>query len=356
MIKTLESPMNQKFVNYLQLLESRAPASQKADFHNALELYKSRAAKTEGVHFPFDRSVASAGTKPAQSSFSTRTPGTGIDNAKRTPEMVKADEERAATIRASEENFPTAAKTVTTLAETSPGKVDAWVDCRLKPVIRRAKKADGLGGSEGSKEKYKSDYRTAEKKYRAEDKEAREQEKAERAEALAKATEEEQRKAEEARKAASQKKMDELGSNREYKYSADMPLNATDKDINQHVATARSADMRKAEEADKKMRDAEKYWEDNGETVEFGKPMSDEELAAKKAEEKRKADEADSAIADAEKWWSENGDNYGMADVAAVNIKGLRAAFESVYGDSREFTDAEIRTICESCYRRSRRK
>ena len=345
MIKTLESPMNQKFVNYLQLLESRAPASKKADFHNALELYKSRAAKTEAVHFPFDRSVASAGTKPAQSSYSTRTPGTGIDNAKRTPEMVKADEERAATIRASEENFPTAAKTVTTLAETSPGKVDAWVDCRLKPVIRRAKKADGLGGSEGSKAKYKSDYKTAEKKYRAEDKEAREQEQADRAEALAKAKADEEHKAEEARKAASQKKMDELGSNREYKYSADMPLNATDKDINEHVATARSADLAKAEEADEKMREAEKRWADDGETVEFGNPMSSEEVAKNQAEKKRLADFADSIDFDSL-----------MPDVAAVNIKGLRAAFESVYGDSSGFTDNEIRAICESCYRRSRQK
>lgn len=348
--------MNQKFVNYLQLLESRAPASQKADFHNALELYKAKAARMESNGNPFERSTANLGLTQKPFSASTRTPGTGIDNAKRTPEMVKADEERAKKIRDAEENFPAAAETITTAAETEPGKVDAWVDCRLKPAIRRAKKADGLGGSEGSKAKYKSDYKTAEKKYKAEDKEAREQEQADRAEALAKAKEEEQRKADEARKAASQKKMDELGSNREYKYSADMPLNATDKDINQHVATARSDDMRKAEEADKQMRDAEKYWADNGETVEFGKPMSDEEIAAKKAEEKRKADEADSAIADAEKWWSENGDNYGMADVAAVNIKGLRAAFESVYGDSSEFTDAEIRTICESCYRRSRRK
>ncbi|MBR2305823.1 MAG: hypothetical protein IKA48_01180 [Fibrobacter sp.] len=337
--------MNQKFVNYLQLLESRAPASKKADFHNALELYKSRAAKTEAVHFPFDRSVASAGTKPAQSSYSTRTPGTGIDNAKRTPEMVKADEERAATIRASEENFPTAAKTVTTLAETSPGKVDAWVDCRLKPVIRRAKKADGLGGSEGSKAKYKSDYKTAEKKYRAEDKEAREQEQADRAEALAKAKADEEHKAEEARKAASQKKMDELGSNREYKYSADMPLNATDKDINEHVATARSADLAKAEEADEKMREAEKRWADDGETVEFGNPMSSEEVAKNQAEKKRLADFADSIDFDSL-----------MPDVAAVNIKGLRAAFESVYGDSSGFTDNEIRAICESCYRRSRQK
>lgn len=347
--------MNQKFVNYLKLLESRAPASQKADFRNALALYKAKAARMESNGNPFERSTGNLGLTQKPFSASNRAPGTGINNAKRSPEMVKADEERAAAIRASEENFPNAAETVTTLAETSPGKVDAWVDCRLKPVIRRAKKADGLGGSEGSKAKYKSDYKTAEKKYKAEDKEAREKEKADRAEALAKSKEEEQRKADEARKAASQKKMDELGSNREYKYSADMPLNATEKDINQHVATARSNDMRKAEEADKQMRDAEKYWEDNGETAEFGKPMSDEELAAQKAEEKRKADEADSAIADAEKWWSENGDNYGLADVAAVNIKGLRAAFESVYGDSSEFTDAEIRTICESCYRRSRK-
>ena len=97
--------MNQKFVNYLQLLESRAPASQKADFHNAIELYKAKAARMESNGNPFER----------------------------TPEMV-----------------------------TSPGKVDAWVDCRLKPLISRAKKADGLGGSEGSKAKYESEYNLTE--------------------------------------------------------------------------------------------------------------------------------------------------------------------------------------------------
>lgn len=337
--------MNQKFVSYLKLLESRAPADQKADYHNALELYMSRAAKTESNGNPYERSTATLGLTQKPFSASNRVPGTGIDNAKRTPEMVKADTERAEKIRAAEEKFPSAAETITTAAETAPGKVDAWVDARLKPVINRARKADGLGGEEGSKAKYKADYKAAKAKYKEEDKEAREQEKAERAEALAQAKADEQRKAEEAQKAASQKKMDELGSNREYKYSADMPLNATDKDINQHVATARSADLAKAEEADEKMREAEKRWADDGETVEFGNPMSSEEVAKNQAEKKRLADFADSIDFDSL-----------MPDVAAVNIKGLRAAFESVYGDSSGFTDNEIRAICESCYRRSRQK
>ena len=347
--------MNQKFVNYLKLLESRAPASKKADFRHALELYKAR---FEAELPLYEKNFGNIGKTAEQNTFGNA--GTDHKNAKRDPETVKADEKRAEEIRKSEENFPDAAKTVTKAAETEPGKIDAWVDYRLKPVIARAKKADGLGGEEGSKAKYKSDYRAAKDKYKAEDKEAREREKAEREDALAKSREEVKRKEDEANKAASQKKLDELGKNREYKYDASMPLNATDEDINHHIATARSEDMAKGEEADAKYRAAEKGWEDAGDTYEPGTAMSDEDIAKDQAAKKKAADDAaaaaDSAFSDAEKWWSDNGDNYGMADVAAVNIKGLRAAFESVYGDSSEFSDREIRTICESCYRRSRKK
>ena len=347
--------MNQKFVNYLKLLESRAPASKKADFRHALELYKAR---FEAELPLYEKNFGNIGKTAEQNTFGNV--GTDHKNAKRDPETVKADEKRAEEIRKSEEKFPDAAKTVTKAAETEPGKIDAWVDYRLKPVIARAKKADGLGGEEGSKAKYKSDYKAAKDKYKAEDKEAREREKAEREDALAKSREEVKRKEDEANKAASQKKLDELGKNREYKYDASMPLNATDEDINHRIAGARSEDMAKGEEADAKYRAAEKGWEDSGETYEPGTAMSDEDIAKDQAAKKKAADDAaaaaDSAFSDAEKWWSDNGENWGMADVAAVNIKGLRAAFESVYGDSSEFSDREIRTICESCYRRSRKK
>jgi hypothetical protein len=367
MIKTLESPMNQKFVTYLKLLESRAPASKKADFHRAIELYTAGAAKMESNGNPFERSTGNLGRTQEPFSASNRKPGEGIANAKRSPEVVKADADRAAAIRKAEEGFPAAADTVIKAAETQPGKIDAWVDYRLEPAIKRARKADGLGGSEGSKAKYKSDYNAAKKKYKEEDKEAREKARKDEEESLARSREEieykkqqEDRKADEKRMSDSEKKREDLGSNRDYKFSAEQKLNSTDKDINRHVATARSEDMAKGEEADKKMNAADKFWEENGDKAEFGTPMSDEEIAAdqaeKRAEQKHKNDEADNAMAAAEKWWSDNGDNYGLADVAAVNIKGLRAAFESVYGDSSEFTDAEIRTICESCYRRSRKK
>lgn len=354
--------MNQKFVNYLKLLESRAPASKKADFRHALELYKAR---FEAELPLYEKNFGNIGKSAEQNTFGNV--GTDHKNAKRDPETVKADEKRAEEIRKSEENFPDAAKTVTKAAETEPGKIDAWVDYRLKPVIARAKKADGLGGEEGSKAKYKSDYRAAKDKYKAEDKEAREKAKKDEEESLARSREEaeykkqqEDRKADEKRMSDSEKKREDLGSNREYKYSAEQKLNSTDKDINSHVATARSEDMAKGEDADAKYRAAEKGWEESGDNYEPGITMSDEDIAKDQAAKKKAADDAaaaaDSAFSDAEKWWSDNGDNYGMADVAAVNIKGLRAAFESVYGDSSEFSDREIRTICESCYRRSRKK
>ena len=312
--------MNQKFVSYLNLLESRAPESQKADFRRAIELYTERASQPQmEAELPlFGRNFSGLGKTSPVNTF--HTPGQGIGNAKRSPEMFHADAKRALAIRKAEEDFPDAAATVTKAAETEPGKVDAWVDARLKPVINRARKADGLGGVEGSKAKYKSDYKAAKAKYREEDIEAQEAERVKQEDELARSREieetrkaEEARKTEEARQAEAAKKREELGSNRDYKYSAEMPLNATDKDINSTVATAKSDDLEKGKEVDKQ-------------------------------------------FADAEKWWSDNGDNWGMADVAAVNIKGLRAAFESVYGDSKEFSDDEIRTICESCYRRSHKK
>lgn len=344
--------MENNFERYLMLLESKAPADRKADFHAAVELYRSGAWKPrmEMALPQFDRNFSGLGRSAALDTF--RTPGTGIEHAKRDPEMVSADKERAAAIRRADAEFPAAADTVTKTAETEPGKVDAWVDYRLRPAINRAKKSDGLGGAGGSKAKYKADYKAARNKYRAEDAEARETEKRDMEDALARSREfeevkaaDEKRALDAARMAEAEKKRGKLGSNREYKYSADMPLNATDMDINRHVATARSSDTAKAEDADRKIRSAEKFWSDNGDTPEFGKPMSPEAAAKEKAERKRLADFADSL----------NFDNY-MADVAAVNIKGLRAAFESVYGDSSRLTDNEIRLVCESCYRRSKKK
>jgi len=345
--------MNEKFERYLMLLKSRAPESQKADYRNALELYRANAAKPRmEAELPmYGRNYSQLGKSPSLNTFQSH--GQGLGNAKRTPEMVAADEKRAAALRNAEETFPVAADTVTKAAEVTPGKVDAWVDYRLRPVINRARKEDGLGGVEGSKAKYKSEYKAAKAQYKSEDAEARENEKREREDALARAREmEETQKAEEARKADedrmadAEKKRESLGTNRDYKFTPDMPLNSTDADINRNVATARSEDLAKGEEADRQAREAEKYWSDNGETAEFGTPMSDEEVAKDQAERKRMADFADSF----------NFDDWGMPDVAAVNIKGLRATFESVYGDSKDFSDNEIRTICESCYRRSRKK
>ena len=204
------------------------------------------------------------------------------------------------------------------------------------------------------------DSESAKGKYKAEEAEARAAEEQERKDAIARAAEiddtrkaEEQRAAEAARMDDAAKKRAELGTNRDYKYDASMPLNATDSDINQTIATGRSEDMAKAEEADRQAREAEKLWAESGDAPEFGTPMSDadfaksqEEKRQKEAEQKKMADFADNF--DFDKW--------GMADVAAVNIKGLRAAFESVYGESKDFSDDEIRTICGSCYLRSRKK
>ena len=352
--------MNTQFEQYLALLESRAPADQKADFRAARELYlrETRTPQMEGAWW--DRMFAGLGKKPSQSTFGGHS-SDSYKNAESDTETKAKRKEHADEINKAKEDFPAAAKTVTTLATHEPGEVDAWVDYRLKPAIERAMTAgNAISDGDEFKKAEKETYKAAAQKYKEEDKKAKADEKKELKDALAYADEVEQTKKAEEKKAEEEKRLadaakkrEDLGKNMEYgKHDAGMAANSTDIDDNRTIATRKSDKAAAEKDADEKIRAAEKAMEERGEGYEGGTPMNATDLEKYKkekekedAEKKKMADFADNF--DFDKW--------GMADVAAVNIKGLRAAFESVYGDSSGFSDDEIRTICESCYRRYRK-
>lgn len=334
--------MNTMFDKYLAMLESRAPASQKADFHAARELYRKEGLpKFEGNIW--DMVTSRFGKKPNQNTFGDHK---NLNNAKRAPEQVAADAQNAEKINRAIANFPNAAKNITTVASHDPGKVDAWVDFRLKPAIERALNTPTQFNTvEEIKAGAKEAYNDAEKEYKDEDARAKAAEKQKMQDSLAKADEFEKAKKEKELAEKSAKKLDEVGKNRDYKWDNGMSVGASDIDVNQKIATRRSEDLQNKEKADADIAAADKWWAENGERPEFNKPMSEEEMKAKKEAEQQKA-EATKQADDSLDWIN----SWGLDE--SVNIKNLRAAFESVYGDSKTFSDDEIRTICASCYAR----
>ena len=166
--------MNANFEKYLALLESRAPESQKADFRAARELYLSttRTPQMEGAWW--DRMFAKFGNKPSQSTFGNHT-SDSYKNAKSDEETKAKRDEQAKAIKKAEEEFPAAAETVTTYAMQEPGKVDAWVDYRLKPAIERAMKAgNAIANGDEFEKAEKETYKSAAKDYKDADKKAKE--------------------------------------------------------------------------------------------------------------------------------------------------------------------------------------
>jgi len=332
--------MNKMFDTYLAMLESKAPASQKADFHAARELYRKEGLpKFEGI---WDMVTGKFGKAPSQSTFGDHK---DQNNAKRTPEQVAQDKENATKIKTAIENFPKAAETINTVAAHDPGKVHAWVDFRLTPAIKRAMNTPTQFNTvdeikAGAKEAYKESAR----QFKDEDAEAKAAEKQKMQDSLAKADEFEKEKKAKELAANSEKKLDEVGKNRDYKWDNSMSVGATDTDVNQKIATRRSEDMQNKEKADADIAAAQKWWDEHGETPAFHKAMTGEEM--KKNEDSRQKAEAAKQADDVNDWIN----GWGLDE--SVSIKGLRAAFESVYGDSKEFSDSEIRAICASCYAR----
>lgn len=335
---------NKCFDMYLARLEAAAPEAKKADFREARKLFHSP--EFEGI---FDRLTASFGKKQALNTFGGTHTG-AHPGATRTPEQVKADEERAAGIRAADAGFDSAANTVIKVAETDPGKVDAWVDFRLKPAIERAMSTDtSFATADEVRSAAKGIYKQAAAQYKAADAKAKADKDKALKDSLAYADEIEAGKKDAAADAnarsmaaAAQARRDELGSNKEYKYDASMPIGATKEDINHIVAGRRSKAMQMGEDADKKANAADKFWANNAMSSSFSKPRTPEEIRAQEEADRIERERQDHIF-----------DNWKVPDFESVSDKGLREAFESVYGDSSEFNDGQIRAICESCYRRT---
>lgn len=327
--------MNKKFDQFLAMLESKASTPErKADLHAARELYH-KSALTEGW-------TTKEGVNRMGSGILNRIGGwfgsMGKDsskygNATRAPEIKERDDKLAQHIQEIDENLNQASKLVVDAAEWNPGQVDAWVDYRLKPAIKKSLKAEGgFLTPEEKKEAFDEERAKFEKIYKNADKSDKKVWEDNMSAALKKADEDEAyKKEEEQSKAAEEKdkkdremaakaqeKRDALDSKAEG-HTAQDPVNGTDLDSNMRAATARSEEFNKREEDRKKTDIAG----DDGSTL--------------------NVDDIDVS--------KFGGDMFGES----VSTKKLRAAFESVYGDSRGYTDKEIRVICESCYRRSKK-
>lgn len=317
--------MQDKFYDYLTLLESRAPVDKKADFLAAKELYLKKNAQFEGQWF--DRMFGGLGKTAERNDFATK--DTEHKGAARTPEMVQKDKAKAEKIQKANQEFDQAAETVTTVAENDPGLVDAWVDGRLKPTIERAMNTDTAFNTAAEVRKGAEATKKAKlKEYAAQDAAAVAKQKKEMGDALAYANEQEQTRANEAKEATeramaakAQEKRDALDTkSTERKWDASQSVGATDADVNANAATNASEKFNSVE-----------------------KPASATQTGA----------EADNAFDASEDWFASHPEYAAL--VASANGKGLRAAFESVYGDSSKFSDKDIVMICESCYRRSKK-
>ena len=320
--------MNKKFDQFLAMLESKASTPErKADLHAARELYH-KGALNEGILSWLNGRQGTTDTLE-QHQYKHN----GKYNATRAPEIKERDDKLAEHIKEIDENLSQASKLVVDAAEWNPGKVDAWVDYRLKPAIKKTlnnesgflTKEEKKKAYDAEKKKYETIYKDADKSDKKvwEDnmsaalKKADEDEAYKKEEEQSKAAEEQDRKEREMA-AKAQEKRDALDSKAEG-HTAQDPVNGTDLDSNMRAATARSEEFNKREE-DRKKTDI---------TGDDGSTLNIDDIDVSKF----------------------GGDMFGES----VSTKKLRAAFESVYGDSRGYTDKEIRVICESCYRRSKK-
>jgi len=346
--------MDKNFETYLAMLESAAPASKKADFHAARELYAKRARlESDSIGLSNAASWGKSDTATFGGSH------LGVPGAKRDPEQVKADNARAEKLLGADRGFDSAADTVISVAQQDPGKVDAWVDYRLKPAIQRARETGNIATTpEEFTQASKETYNEWAEKYKTEDREKRETEERLRKETIAKADDIARQKANGERIAADVK--------------AGKKLNKADQAI---WDTQRAEEKKAGEEKNRLGGIADRL---NFPGVEDGSPMSEKEFAGVQAEKARLGGIADNtkdegyeagnpisedefaANKAAEKAeqdkYANLADTFDFDMFESVATHKLRAAFESVYGSSRGMSDAEIRTICESCYRRSKQR
>lgn len=342
--------MNKNFDKFLAMLESMASTPErKADLHAARELYH-KGALNEGI---FDWLNGRHGSSAQLDQKRYGTEGHGKHgNAPKAPEIKERDDKLAEHINEIDANLSQASKLVVDAAEWNPGQVDAWVDYRLKPAIERTLKDDsGFLTSEEKNAAYKSEKARFEKIYKNADKSDKKVWEDRMSDALKKADEDEayRKEEEQVKEAESQRQKDrdlaKAGEEKRAKadpnstvrgWDATQSVGATEQDINERAAENSSKGFeermaKEKEEAGKQAEEAQK------------KEADRQKAESDKAEQSRLGDLADNID------WSMFGTTESVAD------KNLRAAFESVYGDSRGYTDREIRVICESCYRRAKK-
>jgi len=408
---------NKQFADFLAKMESVANPSNKAKIHAIQEAYmvctesdtetdvlvegnevlKGAEAKAPETHRTLDATRYGKSTPEQKAATTAKNQAQQAENAK------------------AMQGFDDAKKNIMRNAVIQPGQVDAWVDARLKPAIKEiVSRGDGFLNPEEKKAQYKEDKKDFMEKFNKNTAEAKKElddalKAADKFLADEKEYAREEKEYQAAQKARAerdelaekgQSKSEELDASKtDPKFNAKYdPLNATKEDSAMRAGYQKAMeDMKKKDEPEAKAEEAKAEEAPAAEEKKFSRPgmptgLTDdtkERIAAadKKPgvlsrmkqgvynwadKNKQALDDEEAAIAKRNSGVA-NPDIYGENTLASkagravkggffgglkrlfqsVDAEGLRACFESVYGDSSEFSDDDIRTICESVYRRA---
>lgn len=408
---------NKQFVDFLAKMESVANPSNKAKIHAIQEAYlectkaetetdalvegnevmKGAEAKAAETHRTLDATRYGKSTEEQKAATTAKNQAQQAENAK------------------AMQGFDDAKKNLMKNAAIQPGQVDAWVDARLKPAIQQiVSRGDGFLTPEEKKAQYKQDKKEFMEEFKADQADAKKElDDALKAADKFLADEKEYARENEEFKAAEkareerdelakkgQSKSEELDASKtDPKFNAKYdPLNATKEDSAVRAGYQKAMeDMKKKEEAEAKA-DAEPK-ESPAEEKKFTRAEMPSGLSKDTKERIAAADEENkpgrlASIKKGVSDWANKGlkdldekeaeiakRNKGVADPSVygensvaskagrgakrgllgllkkafgdADCRKLRSCFESVYGDSSEFSDDDIRTICESVYRRA---
>lgn len=377
---------NKQFVDFLAKLEGVANPGNKAKIRHIRDAYMECAASSDRALVEENEVFKSIG---AQASETHRLPS-ATRNGSSTPEQkaaaaAKSKAQRDANAKAMA-GFEDAKSTIMTNAVIQPGKVDGWVDAMLKPAIKKIiSQGDGFNDADVKKYQYQQEKAEFMKEFKdnqkAADKELKDAIKkankfAEDEKAYAR--EEEEYQAQQKAREERENKQAEKGKEWEGKMTdTDFnpvrdPLNAT-KEMSAFNAGKEAAKRELARNSDTEKESSKEATQAPSEEKTFTRapmptgPSADTKERIAAAEKKpgflsrmkqgvyNWADKNKQALDDEEAGRAAKGRFFGGLKrlLQSVDAEGLRACFESVYGDSSEFSDDDIRTICESVYRRA---
>ena len=405
---------NKQFADFLAKMESVANPSNKAKIHAIQEAYmvcteaetetdvlvegnevlKGVDAKAPETHRTLDATRYGKSTEEQKAATTAKNQAQQAENAK------------------AMQGFDDAKKNLMKNAAIQPGQVDAWVDARLKPAIQQiVSRGDGFLTPEEKKAQYKQDKKEFMEEFKADQADAKKElddalKAADKFLADEKEYSREEKEYQDAQKARAerdelaekgQSKSDELDASKtDPKFNAKYdPLNATKEDSAMRAGYQKALeDMKKKDEPEAKAEEAPAAEENKFSRPEMPSGLTDdtkERIAAADEEKKpgrlaslkkgisdwaskglKDLDEKEAEIAKRNKGVADPS-VYGENSIASKAGRGtkrgllgllkkafgdadcrkLRSCFESVYGDSSEFSDDEIRAICESVYRRA---